>query len=292
MKILALDIGGTNTKIALANKNGNFEKGYPVVEKTKPPIENFLSEIFEKYLNNAEKIGISIASNVNSKGVVVNSTNLEIPKNFPLKEFVERKTGKECRVINDGNASAIAVSNIDEFKQFKNIVSVTLGTGIGGGIILNGKVLTSKTGLDSEIGHITIVPNGKRCNCGNYGCVEAYCGERGIVERFNEKSEKEIENTLELKKLLEKNDRIARDIVIETGNYLGLALAIITNILGIEAFALGGGVCGLGGLLIETIKSYLRKNCFGSKIGIFPDVKVIKEYQYLSLKGAAELFNE
>ena len=292
MRILGIDIGGTNTKIGVFEKGKGFVSGYPVIQKTSLPLKNFLENIFKTHLKGIDKIGISIAANVNSDGVVINATNLKLPQNFPLKKFVEEKTDRECRVINDGTASAYAVLGMEEFKKCSNIVSVTLGTGIGGGIILNRKVLTTKTGLDSEIGHITVVRNGKKCNCGNYGCLEVYCGEKGIVERFNRLSESKIQSTVELKKLLDEGNDTAKKITVETGEFLGQAFSIITNILGIELFVLGGGVCGLGITLIETIKSYLRKNCFGSKLGIYPKVTVLEGFKFLSLRGAAEFCNE
>ena len=292
MRILAIDIGGTNTKIAIFNRDRNMESGFPVEVKTITPIENLLEEIFKKYRSQFDKTGISIAANVNNKGLVVNATNLSVEKNFDLKGFVEKISEKECRVVNDGNASAIAVKNMEEFKNFSNIVSATLGTGIGGGIIIDGKILQSKTGLEAEIGHIQIEKEGEKCNCGNYGCLEVYCGEKGIVRRFNKVSDKKISSTVELKNLADRGNKNAVKIIGETGIYLGRAFAMLTNALAIEVFVLGGGVCGLGNPLIETIQSYLRNNCFGSKLGIYPKVKVLKDYKYLSLKGAAELFYE
>lgn len=292
MRILAIDIGGTNTKVGVFEKKIGFASGYPLIIKTSLPLEVFLENIFSAHLQGIDRIGISIAANVNREGVVINATNLELPPNFPLKGFVEEKTGKGCRVINDGTASAYAVLGMERFKGYSNIASITLGTGIGGGIIINRRVLMTKTGLDSEIGHITVVKNGKKCNCGNYGCLEAYCGERGIVERFNLIAPVSITSTLELKTLLDRGDEIAKRVVIETGEYLGQAFSIITNILGIELFVLGGGVCGLGEALIETIKNYLRKNCFGSKLGVYPEVAVLEGFEFLSLRGAAEFCNE
>ncbi len=292
MSILGIDIGGTNTKIAIGAEN-SFYQGFPVILKTSLPLEPFLDSIFKKFLDKSvEKIGISIAANVNSEGVIVNATNLKIETPFPLKEFVERETGKICRVLNDGNASALAVANMKEFKRYSSIVAVTLGTGIGGGIVLNSRVLTTKSGLDSEIGHITVVPNGKKCACGSRGCVEVYCGEKGIVERYNERSKIKINSVRDLNKLLLKGDRKAKEVTIETGAMIGQALTVITNILGVEIFALGGGVCSLGEPLIETIKKHIRKNCFGSKFGVYPKVKVIDNGQFLPLKGAMRLFNE
>ncbi len=292
MRILAIDIGGTNTKIGIFEKGKGFVDGYPITVKTKLPLEPFLKEILDNYSKESEKIGISIAANVNKEGVITNSTNLNLPKNFPLKRFVEEKTGLKCKTVNDGTASAFAVLQLEEFKGYSNIVTVTLGTGIGGGIVINKKVLTTKSGFDSEIGHITVIPNGKKCNCGNYGCLEAYCGEKGIVERYNKLSEKTVSSSFELKTLLEEKDEFAQKVVVETGELIGQAFAIITNLLSPEIFVLGGGICGLGDMLIETIKNYLRNKCFGSKFGVFPAVKVINDYQFLSLRGAAELFNE
>ncbi len=292
MSILGIDIGGTNTKIAIGDEN-SFYQGSPVILKTILPLEPFLDSIFKKYLDaSVEKIGISIAANVNSEGVIVNATNLKIETPMNLKSYVEEKTGRVCRVINDGNASAIAVANMEEFKNYSSIVAVTLGTGIGGGIVLNGKVLTSKSGLDSEIGHITVHPNGKKCKCGSRGCVEVYCGEKGIVERYNERSKIKINSVRDLNKLLLKGDSAAKEVTIETGEMIGQALTVITNILGVEIFTLGGGVCGLGTPLIETIQKHIRKNCFGSKLGVYPKIKVIDNAQFLPLKGAMRLFNE
>ncbi len=292
MKILGIDIGGTSIKTVLTNEKGKFDEKSVESFKTSENILPVIRKILEKYTPYCEKIGISIAANVNSKGVIVNSTNLNIEKNFPLTEWAKKITRKPCKAVNDGTASAFAVLGRKEFKTFSNILSVTLGTGIGGGVIVNRKVLLSKTGIDTELGHITVVKDGKQCLCGNKGCVEAYCGEKSIVERFNKVSSQKISTALELKNLEEKGDKTAKKIIAETGEYLGAALVSVSNILGIEAIVLGGGVAGLGATLEKTISSYLRKNCFGSKLGIYPKVFIVKNNHYLSLEGAIKLWHE
>jgi len=288
------DIGGTYTKYAIFDNNKIMLDGFPKQEKTnKEPIET-VKEIVIGSLKKwkIEKAGISVAANVNDVAEIVNSTNLQFRNKFNFSEFFKEKWGIRCVAVNDGSAATLGMAFFKEFSKFNSFVGVTLGTGIGGGVVINRKLLTTGNGFEGEIGHIVVVENGLQCNCGKKGCLEAYCGANGIVERYNKLSKRKLAcSPKEIGMYAESGDVNALSVINETGKFLGKVFAIISDIIAPEAFILTGGVAGFEEKLVIPAKEILSQLCF-SRIGnSFPQI-LINSNKNPALYGTLLLFDK
>lgn len=274
---VGVDLGGTNIKIGIVSHSGK------IVSKTsiktdahlgpKVIIKNIKKGISELLRNNKYKItGIGIgAPGVVSikKGIVRNPPNLPGWEEVALGSIIKKEFGIKVNVENDANAAAVGELIFGAGKKYDSFVMVTLGTGVGGGIVFDQKIFRGEIGGAGEIGHVCIDPNGPRCNCGSTGCIEAYAGNHYIKEAVkkdlpNHSSSKIWEligNDLEkvspriIQLAAELGDVYAREIIHDLGIKLGIAFTSISNILDIGTFIIGGGVAGFGKPLLTTIKS-------------------------------------
>ena len=185
---LGVDMGGTLIKIAIVDDKANVIEeavvNTDINASPKSVIEN-ITEVFKKFkhYNKVKTIGIGIAGDIDFKqGIVRISPNLPKWNKVQLKRDIEKITGKTVYVDNDANTAAIGAYWLDIKAKADNMICVTLGTGVGGGIIINKKLFRGNNGTAGEIGHITVIPDGRKCNCGNYGCAETYIGVRHIVK--------------------------------------------------------------------------------------------------------------
>jgi glucokinase len=289
---LAIDVGGTFTKYALFDSRKKEVDGIGGRLITKDPLET-MAFVMEKAVNTCtvEKVGVSVAANVNNSGEIVHSTNLIFPQKFNLVEFFEKKWSIECKVVNDADAATLGLTAYKEYKRFKTLVGVTLGTGVGGGLIINGKLLTSESGFAGEIGHMVIVDNGLQCACGKKGCLEAYCGAKGIELRYKQlvKTNETI-SPEEINVLANSGNKHALKVIEETGELLGKGFAIISDIIAPDAFVLTGGITGFGDIMIKPIERTMRQLCFSRVSKRFPCV-LINRYGNSALQGLLMLFD-
>jgi len=195
-----------------------------------------------------------------------------LTREVPLKRIVEDRNGLPTFLANDVNAMALAENAFGAGKDFRDFVCLTLGTGVGGGIILDGKLREGITGTAGEIGHMTVDPNGPRCNCGNRGCLERLIGARYLVENAIAKLKasgnggilidmaggdpRRITPRL-MSEAASKGDDISIEVFREAGEALGIIFASLTNFLNPEAFVVGGGVSKAGDLILEPARRTL-----------------------------------
>ncbi len=291
--ILAVDIGGTYIKYGIMTSSDVFAPSFP--KQIATPIRGLAEALITLFAGIAAEfpirgVGISIAANVNRESKIVYATNLKssVPVNFCT--VLSKKLGVVVKAENDGNCAALAVSRFPETSGENTFVVMTLGTGVGGGIVCNGELLTSDFGAAAELGHIVLDPMGPQCNCGKRGCLEAYIGESALVERYNrEKPQFPLETALEISNRLNKGDKTAAEITRFTGEQLGYAMALISDIVSPDAFYIAGGVAGLGGALISAARETLAKNCFLRLLNHVPAIRLVPEGRWLSLKGAGVL---
>jgi glucokinase len=233
--------------------------------------------VSEAARNNQEikAIGVGCPGIVDDKGIVSR------PPNFPkwdsenLMIPVRQTANVPVWVENDGNVAALAEGTFGAGKQFANFILMTLGTGVGGGIVLNNILYKGHGFAAGEIGHIIVFPEGKQCNCGARGCLERYVGIAGINELAQEKlSLAKTEGPLmrmidhdysklspwNIEKAANKGDEIAAAVLRETGTILGYAASTLANILNIEAIIIAGGVAEAGTYLLEPMKETFMKN--------------------------------
>ena len=271
---IGVDIGGTNIKLGIISDAGKIVKKGMVETRADGGPDVVVSQIkkgiTELLLKNAKKItgiGIGCAGTVNQeKGIVENPPNLPKWDKVPLGRLIKRAFGYDVFLDNDANAAAIGEMHFGAGKNLNSFIMVTLGTGIGGGIIINKKIYYGDFGAAGEIGHTIIDYNGPKCNCGSFGCIEAYVGNHYLVKRI----QKEIQNVQDTKiwdlinhdierlsprvidEAAQAGDEYAKSIVIQLGEYLGYSFASLANILDISEFIVGGGVAGFGKPLFDA----------------------------------------
>jgi glucokinase len=284
--IVGVDLGGTSIKLALLTNNGEFIDKWEVpTDKTDSGkhIPKTITIAIEEKLKQMDKtkediagIGIGAPGSVRLEdGLIFAAVNLGWV-NFPLKEILEKESGIPVIVDNDANIAAVGEMWKGAGNGAKDVVMVTLGTGVGGGVIVNGDVAHGISGSAGEIGHITVqLENGVLCNCGKTGCLETISSATGIARIANEKLQnttkatvlKEMSNDspITAKDVFEaysNGDEVAEEIVNHVMRYLALVLAGVGNTLNPENIIIGGGVSNAGELLLKPLKKYFDEFAF------------------------------
>ncbi|OLS41695.1 ROK family glucokinase [Bacillus sp. MRMR6] len=286
--IAGVDLGGTTTKLAFVNTKGeifhkweiitdNSNEGQNITKNIATAIEQKMAELA---ISKDTLIGIGMGAPGPvdyEKGVILNVVNLGWKDNFPLKESLEELTGLPALIENDANCAALGEMWNGAGHGAKDIVCVTLGTGVGGGVIANGNIVQGKNGAAGEIGHITAVPlGGSPCNCGKNGCLETVASATGIVRlALAELSKGEFKGQLaevygkdqqitakDVFDAAKAGDELAIKVVDEVSFHLGLSLANIANTLSPEKIVIGGGVSKAGDVLLDRVKSNFKKFVF------------------------------
>jgi glucokinase len=283
---VGVDLGGTTIKMAFVTEHGEVvhkweiptdisKKGLYITNHIGKAIDDKLSEINE-HKEKLVGIGMGAPGPVDmEKGVIYEAVNIGW-KDFPLKASLETETGLPAFIDNDANLAALGEMWAGAGGNAKDLICVTLGTGVGGGIISNGQVVHGVNGAGGEIGHITSVPEGGApCNCGKTGCLETVASATGIVrlalQHIEEEQDSELytqyaENgSLTAKDVFaaaKNKDVIANQIVDTVAFHLGLAIANLSNGLNPEKIVLGGGVSRAGDILLEPVKNYFAKFTF------------------------------
>lgn len=277
-----IDIGGTTVKCGLFLESGEllekWEIPTDVTEKGTHILDDIAATIAEK-LNEKELkkedvlgIGVGVPGPVLDDGTIISGTNLGWGR-FNVKEALEEKAGISVKVQNDANIAALGECWQGGGKGKNNIVMVTLGTGVGGGVILGGKIVTGVHGAGGEIGHIPVNDEEEAvCGCGKKGCLEQYASATGIVRMANQKIVAyQGETTLsKLEKITAKDifdaardeDAFAKELTIEVGNILGKVLATMSCVIDVDAYVIGGGVSRAGEVLLAPIRNAFTNYAF------------------------------
>ena len=280
-----VDIGGTTVKMGLFEEDGKILDKWEIVtdtsEEGKAVLPNIASSIEAKIEeHNLDKrdilgIGAGVPAPVNSEGIVNGSANLGW-KYKEVKKELEELTGVASYIGNDANVAALGEMWKGGGEGEKNMIMVTLGTGVGGGIIIDGKMLVGANGAGGEIGHICVNYSEKdQCGCGNRGCLEQYASATGIVRLAKQKLGQEMRATALNKEdvtakdvfdAVKAGDEVAQEIAVEFGRYLGYGLANLAAIADPAVFVIGGGVSKAGEVLLSYIeKPFMERAFFANK---------------------------
>lgn len=304
---VGIDLGGTTTKIGIFKMDGNNIKKWQIPTNTRDEGHYILSDIIKslkEHLHDLQidqteikGIGMGIPGIVLEHGYVSAAVNLGW-KNKKVTEELKQLINLPVSIINDANAAALGEMWMGSGKGYHNLVMITLGTGIGGGVVIDGKIVTGLFGAAGEIGHMPIVyDESLTCNCGRIGCLEQVASATGIVNEAKRmlKStnvESSLKNSVEINAKMVCEAALAGDFVgiqvmERVGKFLGLAMASITSILDPEVFIIGGGVSKAGQFLLDMIRThyqqqvlYLSKNTkiklasLGNDAGIYGAAKV------------------
>ncbi len=310
MYAIGVDLGGTNIKLGVVSDQGKIINKYSLKTFAEEGPEKVISQILlgiEKLVN---KSGVKIAGiGIGAPGVVKHKKGIvEHPPNLPgwgkvkLGEIISTQTGMSVYVENDANAAAIGEYIFGAGKDLESFIMITLGTGVGGGIIRKGKVFRGDTNAAGELGHISIDYKGPKCNCGSRGCIEAYIGNSYLTARtkrelkkypgskLNEilKSNGEHLSPRVINEALKLNDEFAIKVVEDTGKLLGFAIASVINVLDIATVIIGGGVAGFGKTLFDSVEQNAKDRVLQS---LKDRVKIIpaKLSNNAGIKGASSL---
>lgn len=276
--VIGIDLGGTKISGAISDLQGNILAQYTtptLAEEGEEAVLNRIIEVIEKVMSDSGKssdeiksIGIGSPGPLDAKkGIIITTPNLPF-KNFALVEPIQNKFGIHTYLDNDANVAAIGEYLFGAGKGTKNMVFVTVSTGIGGGAIINGYIYRGNTSNALEVGHTTLVEDGPRCNCGNYGCAEALASGTAIGKRANEAIANGAKTSLtnydkvtsyEVFVEAKKGDKIAADIIDKCLNYLGICIANIVNTFDPEMVIIGGGVSKAGDIVFDKVKEVVNK---------------------------------
>lgn len=288
--VMGIDIGGTNTVFGIVDARGSVIASASIKTAKHSKIEDYLDELYTEATrlieaNDAtDKInGIGIgAPNANYfTGTIEDGVNLPWPTPIPLAKLVSEKFGVPVAITNDANAAAIGEMTYGAARGLKDFIMITLGTGVGSGIVINGQVVYGHDGFAGELGHMIVKRNnGRLCGCGRTGCLEAYCSATGVARTAREfleiRTEPSLLRNLDIDQITSKDvydaamngDKLAQDVFDYTGTILGEAMADMTVFSSPAAFILFGGLAKSGELLLKPLRNAMDKSmlkCFKGK---------------------------
>ena len=311
---VGIDLGGTNTKIGLLNIEGDILKSSIIktlssegVDKTMERIWGVIQELAKEAninIKNVKGIGMGIPGPVEDQSIVAFFANFPWGTNVNVKEKLEKITGIETKLDNDANIIALGEAKYGAAKGSKSSVTVALGTGIGGGIYVNGMLVSGFKGAGGEIGHMKIVKDGRVCGCGQKGCFEAYASATGLIREAVSRLTVNKQNLLytmiegnvaglEAKDIFDaakEGDAFSLDLVDYEAEYLAMGIANILNIINPETIVLGGGVALAGDILLDPLRKKLEKYALPVTL---EDLKIVQGIlgNEAGIKGAIGLFS-
>lgn len=309
-----VDLGGTNTKIGILNREGDILKSRIIKTLSAEGVDNTLERIWKTIqelaqeldinIKNIKGIGLGIPGPVLEQSIVAFFANFPWERNINIKEKLEKLTGIETKLDNDANIIALGEAKYGAAKGSKSSVTVALGTGIGGGIYIDGKLVSGAKGAGGEVGHMKIVKDGKLCGCGQRGCFEAYVSATGLIREAVSRLTVNKQNLLykmidgDLMKLEAKDifdaaregDAFSLELVDYEAEYLALGIANILNIINPEVVVLGGGVALAGDILLNPMREKMVKYALPVTL---EELKIVQGVlgNEAGIKGAVGLFN-
>lgn len=288
--LFGVDVGGTTVKMGLFDKDGNVIEKWEIPTRTENGGEKILPDIAdsikaklsEKGIAKEDVIGVGVGvpGPVDGNGIVHRAVNLGWGEMDLKKELTALLDGMRVEGGNDANVAALGEMWKGGGQGHQNLVAVTLGTGVGGGIIINGEIVTGAAGAGGEIGHIHVEDDEtEACGCGNFGCLEEYASATGITRLANRALAKSDKDSV-LRKgevsaktvfdAVKAGDELAIEVAQKFGDYLGKGLGVIAGVINPEIFVIGGGVSKAGEVLFDYIKPSFEKTVFhGCKNVIF-----------------------
>ncbi len=284
--VLAMDIGGTKFVAAVVSTAGEiFSRQYKLTLAEEGPeaVTGRMLETIKDLIRNAgptsapSTIAIAAAGAIDSaSGTVTSSPNLPGWHNVPLKEIVQKATGIRTLLLNDASAAALGEHAFGAGRGVNNLIYITVSTGIGGGIIIDGRLYGGACGSAGEIGHTTIDVNGPHCSCGNVGCLEMLASGKAIAREAQrlisggarscilELAEGELQNVTAqtVSAAAQRGDATARAIIAKAAAYLGVGLVNLVNIFNPEMIIVGGGVSKMGDSLLDGARKVVAERAF------------------------------
>ncbi|WP_294155684.1 ROK family protein [uncultured Clostridium sp.] len=311
MNYIGVDLGGTNIVVGLVDEEGKIIKSISRPTEKERGVEPIFDDIFSMCNElidelNLDKtslkgIGMGIPGTVDDKnGIIVYAPNIKMD-NFNVREYAKGKIDYEIRLANDADSAGLGEVVAGSAKGCSDAIVVTLGTGVGGGIIINGKIFPGFYPGGAEVGHQIIEVNGRQCGCGKKGCFEAYSSASALILAAKKKAEENKDSLLyklvegDLEKMNAKvpfdadqaGDKAGHEVIEEYLDYLSIGISNLITIFNPEAILLGGGVCKQGENLTVPLKERIEKLAFGGELKT--QIKIASLGNDAGLIGAAML---
>lgn len=255
--VLALDVGGTNIRLAIVDGQGNIQARHAIhaelshlatshPDQAEALLLETLTEAMREMIGShagIDTVGIGFPGFFRGdSGVLTASPNLPNLKDIPLAAALSERLGLQVRVQNDALMAALGEFRFGAGKGLDSLIHLTLGTGIGGGLILNGEPYSGEGGTAMEIGHMRIIPGGRPCGCGAKGCLETYASASAVTARYREESGNTAEDAAAVYRLAQEGDTVAERLLREAGDYLGRAIAEAVKLLDVHHISISGGM--------------------------------------------------
>lgn len=312
--IAAIDLGGTSVKLAFLNMNGEMLDHWSIPTDRSSKGKNIVPDIADSILEKLQMkqetkdrllgIGLGAPGPIDySTGRIYKTVNLGWEDDYPLRQELEKETGLPVVIENDANCAALGEMWKGAGNGASNLVCVTLGTGVGGGVIANGDIVRGAKGAAGEIGHMTVeIERGFLCNCGRKGCLETVASATGIVRLAKTELERAKDGSI-LKEKFNANqditakdvfdaadhgDELAKRIVDRVAFYLGLTFAHLGNSLNPDYIVVGGGVSNAGNTLMDPVRKYFRQYAF-SPVGESTKIELASLGNHAGVIGAGWL---
>ncbi len=297
MYAIGIDVGGTSIKGALINDSGEILQRFQMdVDKEKSGVEevNKFCDVMLKSLKELDKsikiegIGIGVPGILDiDNGVVVTSPNLPNWSSLPLAELISKRTGLPVFLNNDANVAALGESRFGSGKEYKDLIMITLGTGVGGGIIINNKIYDGNQHMGAELGHMVIRVGGHKCGCGRRGCFEAYASATALIKDTQREMDLHPESLMHeiahdfgkvnarvAFEAAKRNDRAGLNVINRYVKYLSEGILNYCNIFRPEIVVLSGGVANEGDYLLDKVREYVASYDYGMKRSPKVEIKV------------------
>ncbi len=283
--VIGIDMGGTNTVFGIVDARGTVIASSSIKTAKHSDVNDYVDELYNEItklmadndtIGKINGIGVGAPNGNYYTGMIEEAPNLPWPSPIPFADLMTQKFGIPCIITNDANAAAIGEMTYGAARGMKDFIMITLGTGVGSGIVVNGQMVYGHDGFAGELGHVIMKrKNGRTCGCGRTGCLEAYCSATGVARTAREflelRSDESKLRELQIEDITSKDvydcaiagDKLAKEIFDYTGNILGEALADFTAFSSPEAFIIFGGLAKSGDLLMNPVKEAFEKNVLG-----------------------------
>lgn len=294
--VIGIDMGGTNTVFGIVDARGVVLTSDSIKTRKHSNINDYIEELYQGITRLMDAIdardkvyGIGVgAPNANFyTGMIEDGVNLPWPTPVPFAQLLRDKFGIPVAITNDANAAAIGEMTYGAARGLKDFIMITLGTGVGSGIVVNGQLVYGHDGFAGELGHVIVKRNnGRLCGCGRAGCLETYCSATGVARTAREfleirDGEESLLRNMPVDEITSKDvydaamagDKLAKDVFEYTGTILGEALADFTTFSAPEAFILFGGLAKSGELLFKPMREAMERNMLSiwkGKVKILP----------------------
>lgn len=283
---IGVDLGGTNIAVGVVNEEGaivakkSIKTGAsrPFAEIMKDMADCILSLLAEQNisLDSVSCIGIGTPGSVNNEtGMLVYANNFKDGENVPMRELLQKYIDKPVYLGNDANVAALGEVISGAAKGVNNAIMITLGTGVGGGIVINGEIYEGQYAAGAELGHILLVKDGAQCSCGRKGCWEAYASATGLIRQtkhamidnpdsiMNEMTSIDNVSGRTAFDAMRKGDAVAKQVCDTYIEYIAAGMVDLMNIFRPEVFIIGGGICNEGDTLLNPIRAYVNQYIYG-----------------------------